>query len=93
MTLEPHLTGDQRYVNYYFLFIKTQTLCESQSLSRVRLFVTSWIYSPWNSPGQNTGVGTHSLLQGIFPGIDPSFSHCRQILYQPNHQGSPDSPC
>ena len=23
--------------------------------------------SPWNSPGQNTGVGSHSLLQGIFP--------------------------
>ena len=25
------------------------------------------LYSPWNSPGQNTGVGRHSLLQGIFP--------------------------
>ena len=25
------------------------------------------LYSPWNSPGQNTGVGSHSLLQGIFP--------------------------
>ena len=24
-------------------------------------------YSPWNSPGKNTGVGCHSLLQGIFP--------------------------
>ena len=27
---------------------------------------------PWNSPGQNTGVGSLSLLQGIFPGIEPS---------------------
>ena len=25
------------------------------------------LYSPWNSPGQNTGVGSLSLLQGIFP--------------------------
>ena len=44
-----------------------------------------------NSPGQNTGVGSHSLLQGIFPtqGLKPGFAHCRQILYQLSHQGSP----
>ena len=31
--------------------------------------------SPWNSPGQNTGVGTLSLLQGnlLNPGIEPRF--------------------
>ena len=42
------------------------------------------LYSPWNSPGQNTGVGSHSLLQGIFPaqGSNPGLPHCRQILYQ-----------
>ena len=47
------------------------------------------LYSPWNSPGQNTGVG--SLLQGIFPtqGSNPGLSHCRWIFYQPSHQGSP----
>ena len=28
---------------------------------------THELYSPWNSPGQNTGVGFHALLQGIFP--------------------------
>ena len=46
---------------------------------------------PWNSPGQNTGVGCHSLLQGIFPtqGSNPGFPHCRQILYHLSHQGSP----
>ena len=40
--------------------------------------------SPWNSPGQNTGVGSLSLLQGIFPtqGWNPGLLHCRQILYQ-----------
>jgi len=39
-------------------------------------------YSPWNSPGQNTGVGSHSLLQGIFPtqGSNPGLPHCRQFL-------------
>ena len=42
------------------------------------------LYSPWNSAGQNTGVGTLSLLQGNLPnpGIEPRFPHCRQILYQ-----------
>ena len=46
--------------------------------------------SPWNSPGQNTGVGSLSLLQGIFPtqGWNPGLLHCRQILYQLSHQGS-----
>ena len=36
------------------------------------------LYSPWNSPGQNTGVGSLSLLQGIFPtrGSNPGLLHC-----------------
>jgi len=47
------------------------------------------LYSPWNSPGQNTGVGSHSLLQGIFPtqGSNPGLLHCRQSLYCLSHQG------
>ena len=38
------------------------------------------LYSPWNSPGQNTGGGSLSLLQGIFPtqGLNPGLLHCRQ---------------
>ena len=49
------------------------------------------LYSPWNSPGQNTGVGSLPLLQGIFPtqGSNPGLLRCRQILYQLSHQGSP----
>ena len=43
------------------------------------------LYSPWNSLGQNPGVGNHTLLQEIFPGV----LHCRQILYQLSHKGSP----
>ena len=38
---------------------------------------------PWDSPGKNTGVVSHSLLQGIFPtqGLNPGLPHCGQILY------------
>ena len=48
------------------------------------------LYSPWNFPGQNTGVGSLSLLQGIFPtqGSNPGLLHYRQILYQLSHKGS-----
>ena len=48
------------------------------------------LYSPWNSPGQNTAVDSLSLLQGIFPtqGLNPGLPHCRQILYHLSHQGS-----
>ena len=61
-----------------------------KSLSCVWLFVTLWTYSPWSSPGQNTGVGSHSLLQEIFPTQEsnPGLLHCRWILYQLSHQGS-----
>ena len=43
-----------------------------------------------NSPGKNTGVGCHALLQGIFPtqGSNPGLLHCRQIFYHLSHQGS-----
>ena len=49
------------------------------------------LYTPWTSPGQNTGVGSHSLLQGIFPtqGLNPGLPHFRQIFYQLSHQESP----
>ena len=48
-------------------------------------------WGPWNSPSQNTRVGSCSLLQ-IFPiqRLNPGLSYCRQILYQLSHQGSPE---
>ena len=58
-----------------------------KSLSRVQLSATPWSIQSMefsrNSPGQNTGVGSFSLLQGIFPtqGSNPGLPHCRQILY------------
>ena len=44
-----------------------------------------------DSPGKNTRVDCHDLLQGIFPtqGLNPGLPHCRQILYHLNHQGNP----
>ena len=49
------------------------------------------LYSPWNSPGQNTKVDSLSLLQDILPTQrkNPDLLHCRQILYQLSHKGSP----
>jgi len=46
------------------------------------------LYSPWNSPGQNTGVGSLFLLQVIFSnqGSNPGLPHCRRILYQLSHR-------
>ena len=48
-------------------------------------------YSPWNSPGQNTGVHRLFLLQEIFPtqGSNPGLPHCRWILYQLSYKESP----
>ena len=49
------------------------------------------LHSPRNSAGQNTGVSSCSLLQGIFPtqGSNPGLPQCRWILYHLSHQGSP----
>ena len=65
---------------------------ESESCSGMFDSATPWtVCSPWNSPGQNTGVNSLSLLQGVFPTQEsnPGLPHCRQILYQLSHQGSP----
>ena len=58
-----------------------QIRCESRSVMSNPL-QPHGLHSPWNSPGQNTGVGSLSLLQGIFPtqGSNPGLPHCRQIL-------------
>ena len=75
---------------YQNLAIVSYSLCESHSVMYDSL-QPHQLYSPWNSPGQNTGVGSLSLLQGIFPtqGLNPGLPHCRQILYQLSHKESP----
>ena len=83
------LSSALEHLVHWFLYL--YCLSEWKSFSRVRLFATPGLYSPWNSPGQNTGVGSLSLLQGIFPikGSNPGLPHCRWILYQLSHNGSP----
>ena len=66
--------------------------CDSESHSVVSDSLRPHaLYSPWKSPGQNTGMGSLSLLRGIFPtqGSHPSLPHCRWILYQLSHKGRP----
>ena len=67
--------------------------CGVQSSSHVRLFVTPQAAAhqalwPWDSPGKNTGVDCHSLLQRIFltHGRNPGLLHFRQILYRLRHR-------
>ena len=73
-------TGDSMRIDWLY---------ESESRSVVSIsLLLHGLYSPWNSPGQNTGVGSLSLLQGIFPtqGSNPDLLHCRRILYQLSHK-------
>ena len=59
------------------------TLCDPMDCMQPPRFLC-----PQDFPGKNTGVGCHSLLQGIFPtqGSNPGLLHYRQILYQLSHQ-------
>ena len=66
----------------------SSVVCDS--LQPYRLQPTR-LLCPWNFPGKNTRVGSHSLLQGIFPtqGLNLGLLHCMQILYHLSHQRSP----
>ena len=60
------------------------TESESESHSVISNYLEPHgLYSSWNPPGQNTGVGSLYLLQGIFPTLvlNLGLPHCRQILY------------
>ena len=83
------------YVNVILWLIMKITLfrlfvIESESRSVVSdSLLPHGLYSPWNSPGKNTGVDSLSLLQGIFPtqGSNWGLLHYIQILYQLSHKG------
>ena len=80
---EPRLTSHL----FYFYVNHESESCSALSDS----LQPHGLYSPRNSLGQNIGVGSLSLLQGIFPtqALNPDLLHCRQILYQLSHKGSP----
>ena len=79
--------------NYCLWMVKeirdNSIVCESHSVVSDPLRPHG-LYRPWNSLAQNTGVGSPSLLQVIFPtqGSNPGLPHCSQILYQQSHKGS-----
>ena len=77
-----HWQADPLPVSHWKLKVKVTQMC-----------LTLWdsMDCPWNSPGHNIGVGSLSLLQGIFPtqGSNPGLPHCGWILYQLSHKGSP----
>ena len=83
MLLWEILSVSEQYLNN----IKHEWVCESRSVVSDSLWPHG-LYSPWNSPGQNTGVGSLSLLQEFFPmqGSNPGLPHCRRILYQLSHR-------
>ena len=88
--LNPVLLLHSFLYNGYLLY-RLVSYSESESHSVVS--DSLWphrLYSPWNSLGQNTGVGSLSLLQGIFwtQGSNPGLPCCRWILYKLSHQGS-----
>ena len=85
---------------YYLLTLRRNNNCYSSSSVSCSFGSDSWrsrglqparLLYPWNSPVKNTGVGSHSLLQEIFPtqGLNLGLLLSRQILYCLSHQGSP----
>ena len=79
---------NQRKLNNLLFIIYAYMLIP---FSHVQLCATPWTVArqapPWDSPGKNTGVGCHFLLQGVFPteGLNLSLLHCRQILDHLSH--------
>ena len=87
--LNPHLLH-LKWILYYWATKES----ESESCSVVSdSLQPHGLYSPWHSPGKNTGVGSLSLIQGIFQtqGLNPGLPHCRWILYQLSYKGNLDS--
>ena len=71
---------DQSCMSISHSVISNSLQCHGLQLAR--------LLCPWNSPGKNTGMSCHFLLQEIFQtqGLNPGHLHCRQILYHLRHQ-------
>ena len=79
--------GNQR-VHQYKGEVKVSVSQSYPTLAHASWTVACQAPRPWGFPGKNTGVGCHSLLQGIFltQGLNPGLLPCRQILYHLSHQ-------
>ena len=91
LTFHSGLCGVCRWDWAHWVFALKPWHNQWELLNCIQLFATPRLYAPWNSPGQNTRVGSLSLLQGIFPtqGSNPGLPHCRWILYQLSYKGNP----
>ena len=81
---------DWHFIHPHCFFLNSLFYSESESRSVVSDSLQPHrLHSPWNSPGQNSGVGSLSLFQGIFPTqvSKPGLLRCRWILYQLSHKG------
>ena len=89
-TLSCHLLFSRRYFSMYVCLVSQSypALCDPMDCSPPGSSVHGILCG---IRLQNTGVGCHALLQGIFPtqGLNPALLHCRRILYHLSHQGSP----
>ena len=101
VTTSIYIPINTHYLTFQFrisLFLQHKTVSFMYLTVDIFLIYLIWImsnslwhqglYSPWNSPGQNTGGGSLYLLQGAFPtqGSNPGLPHCRWILYQLSHR-------
>ena len=79
----------------FVLLTRDRLVCVSRSVVSDSLrphgLQPARLLCPWDSSGKITGIGCHTLLQGIFPtqGSNPAFPHCRRILYRLSPQESP----
>ena len=86
---------------FLLLIVKNYPIFQRENISRSVMSDSLWLHGlwlarllcPWNSPGKNTGVGSHFLLQGVYliQGLNTGFLHCWKILYHLNHHVSPHS--
>ena len=97
-TVHEQLTGSKlgkEYIQALYCHPAYLTYMQSQSVKVLvaQLYPTLFdpMVCPWNSPGKNTGMGCHSLFQGIFPtqGLNLCLLHCRQFFYHLSYPGSP----
>ena len=82
--------GQPKGINMYTLLLGTKIILKLK-VTQSCLTLCYHIVSPWSSPGQNTGVGGLSFLQGIFPtqGLNPGLLRSGYILFQLNYRGRP----
>ena len=79
------------FKNYCICFLCVIQSVVSDSVTQETVACQALLLCPWDSPGKDTGVGCHFLLQGIFLTQESNLSllHCRQILYHLSLQGNP----